>query len=110
MEKLILKKKEATAIRTMLNNKAQDKQACIEYYLKYRDAWKGGYLPLAQLGFDKFVQALYNGYEIEETPEDMVRNLFEKENAKSVNSQMSSVSAIRQTLALLNIKIEGVNA
>jgi hypothetical protein len=110
MEKIMLKKKEAAAIRTMLNNKAQDKQACIEYYLKYRDAWKGGYLPLAELGFDKFVQALYNGFEIEETPYDRVRNLFETENAKSVNHQISSASAIRSVLAILNIKIEGVNA
>lgn len=65
-----------------------------------------GYVTL--YGFDVLLQALVNGYEVEETPEDKVReffNAFSTPNAEGMYKR----NAICKTLDLLNIKIEGVN-
>ncbi|NUJ16264.1 DUF1642 domain-containing protein [Bacillus glycinifermentans] len=61
-------------------------------------------LDLFDLGFTDFLAALINGYEVEKTPEDKVREYF-------VNlSESCDRRAVISTLNLLGIKIEGVNA
>src|SRR5690348_13567984 len=66
-------------------------------------------------------QALVNGYEVEETPEDKVRKLFKEYDGWAEqaglngdeNLEMQWIAArnaIVETLSILNIKIEGVNA
>lgn len=75
-----------------------------------------------QDGFDKLFFALYNGYEVEETPRDKVKSFYETASTnKSILLQHSAISydevelqngimrGIEGTLNRLNIKIEGVN-
>ena len=55
-------------------------------------------------------EALVNGYEIEETPEDKVREYY-KDQIRYYNDHRDSTGqAILKILNILNIKIEGVNA
>lgn len=61
---------------------------------------------------DTFIRAVYIGYEVEETPEDKVREYY-KDQIKRASSRDGtdhvSPAAIRKVLDLLNIKIDGVN-
>ncbi|MED1923485.1 hypothetical protein [Bacillus velezensis] len=73
---------------------------------------------LAQLDLLTLAAALVNGYEVEATPEDRVREYFaelqEKERAAQSRGVTFSLECEREgvinTLNLLGIKIEGVNA
>lgn len=52
--------------------------------------------------------ALINGYEVEKTPEEKVREFYESHGGSP--SAEERKAAIRETLYKLGIKIEGVNA
>lgn len=58
---------------------------------------------------DEFIKALVNGYEVEETPEDKVREFFIKYDESNGEYSRGSRNAVVEILDLLNIKIEGVN-
>ena len=67
--------------------------------------------------FDILLSALVNGYTVEQTPEEMVWEYFESEMKSLLHHGKydgayyhGSTSAIKFTLDLLGIKIEGVNA
>lgn len=51
------------------------------------------------------MQALVNGYKVEKTPEEKVRELY-----RSGETTAHEAKAIKSTLNILGIKIEGVNA
>jgi hypothetical protein len=63
---------------------------------------------------DDFIAALYIGWEVEQTPEEKVREYYERSKPTGHHCEMQpgdfKVMAIRHTLNLLGIKIEGVNA
>lgn len=66
---------------------------------------------------EKIMSALVNGYTVEATPEEMVRNYYEIEMTLLAHLgkydgayHEGTTSAIKETLNLLGIKIEGVNA
>lgn len=58
------------------------------------------------------LDALVNGYQVEATPEQKVREYYEKagQQAQCDSCFKSEYRAIRRTLDLLGIQIEGVNA
>lgn len=66
---------------------------------------------------DLLMQALVNGYEIEKSPEDRVREYYERQivkmpgyfNYEHAASRLRR-STVIETLDMLGIKIEGVNA
>jgi hypothetical protein len=66
----------------------------------------------AELNFNGLLQSLVVGYEVEQTPEDKVRELF-KNPGPFYNGIGGTSTAyrdgIRETLDALNIKISGVN-
>ena len=73
----------------------------------------------AKENFDVYVQALVNGYVIEYTPEELVREYYKglKEAEDICESKGTGGSQFRQgwqsveeTLRILGIKIKGVNA
>ncbi|MGT4651506.1 hypothetical protein [Bacillus cereus] len=89
-----------------------------EYILSYRGEYVGHCAVLNDLSRVSLAAALINGYEIEKSPEQKVRDYYESNYAKHEKSKpfsdddcyMTGVShGIRQTLDLLGIKIEGVN-
>jgi hypothetical protein len=63
----------------------------------------------AEGGFTNIMQALVNGYEVEQTPEDEVLEMYARLDF-SYEPEKSIGKAIVRTLDILNIKIEGVNA
>jgi uncharacterized protein (UPF0297 family) len=63
--------------------------------------------------FDKLLNALVNGYEIEKSPEEKVREYYESLDKRPLCSEAygwHEAKAIKKTLDLLGIKIPGVNA
>ncbi|WGD77715.1 hypothetical protein P5643_13950 [Bacillus subtilis] len=80
--------------------------------------WSGEYAPLNDLDIMTLAAALVNGYEVEKTPEEKVREYFESLWSDYCNSDdpfievacESARAAVNETLNLLGIKIEGVNA
>ncbi|UVI31181.1 hypothetical protein [Paenibacillus spongiae] len=56
------------------------------------------------------VSALVNGCEVEETPEDKVRNKYISRHGDYSSSNIGYLQGIIFTLNTLNIEIEGVNA
>ncbi|SDJ62120.1 DUF1642 domain-containing protein [Paenibacillus naphthalenovorans] len=56
--------------------------------------------------FDTLLQALVNGYEVEQTPEEIIKHLYD--NMFSPN-QDAYRNGMIDTLNALNIKIKGVN-
>ncbi|NME91527.1 hypothetical protein [Bacillus velezensis] len=73
---------------------------------------------LAKLDLLTLAAALVNGYEVEATPEDRVREYFAELQEKQRTAQSRGVTfslecerdGVINTLNLLGIKIEGVNA
>ncbi|ATO08506.1 hypothetical protein ACJGE4_15605 [Bacillus velezensis] len=73
---------------------------------------------LAKLDLLTLAAALLNGYEVEATPEDRVREYYDELQEKQRTSQSRGVTfslecereGVINTLNLLGIKIEGVNA
>lgn len=65
---------------------------------------------------DDLIKALVNGYEIEETPEDKVREMYEAHFDDGERSPYDTgynegvQFGVKQTLDILNIKISGVSA
>jgi hypothetical protein len=66
---------------------------------------------------DELIKVLINGYEIEQTPEDVLRmyyDHFEKKKSQSVftpeyKEYLGKIIGIRMALRILGIKIEGIN-
>ncbi len=58
---------------------------------------------------DELMRALVIGYEIEKSPEEKLREYYESFNAK-IMEHVYARTAIRTTLDLLGITIEGINA
>lgn len=63
---------------------------------------------LEDLDIMTLAAALINGYEVEKTPEEKVREYYESHGGSP--SAEERKAAIRETLYKLGIKIEGVNA
>ncbi|MDE1404557.1 hypothetical protein CHCC16736_3521 [Bacillus licheniformis] len=70
--------------------------------------WFNEYAPLNNLYTIVLAAALINGYEVEKTPEEKVREYYESHGGSP--SAEERKAAIRETLYKLGIKIEGVNA
>jgi hypothetical protein len=78
------------------------------------EVFPSDYDQLNQLDLDTLIRALYIGYEVEQTPEDKVREFFKEHWDKLVDlvDQQEAKTicvTIYKTLDLLGIKIEGVN-
>ena len=72
------------------------------------------FLILNTVSFEKMMDIHYKGYELEETPEEKLISLFEKElNISSkYGSEISTgyVLGIQNTLDVLGIEIKGINS
>lgn len=64
-----------------------------------------------QNNYDELLSALVNGYTIEQTPEEKVREYYEDRRLSHAGSIADyQADAVKETLNLLGIKIEGINA
>ncbi|MCV4329287.1 hypothetical protein [Bacillus velezensis] len=83
-----------------------------------KDRWIEEFSCLNDLDIMTLAAALVNGYEVEATPEDRVREYFAELQEKQRTAQSRGVTfslecereGVINTLNLLGIKIEGVNA
>lgn len=64
------------------------------------------YAPVMEIGLQTLMTALVNGYEVVETPEEKVRGYY---RGIFDYSPKHPRMAVRETLDLIGIKIEGVN-
>lgn len=63
----------------------------------------------SRVNMQLYFEALVNGYEVEQTPEDKVRDYFNYCKNSAAPEIRSEMYGIRNTLNILGIKIEGVN-
>jgi len=62
---------------------------------------------------DLLMSALVNGYEVEQTPEDRLRDYYDRLDKRPLSETPPgwyTACGVRNTLDILGIKIEGVNA
>lgn len=92
------------------------KEDVLEYHVTRE--WTDRFSPLNDLDTVTIAAALINGYEVEKTPEEKVREYYDELCDKFDHACWSSdeleygckKQAVRETLDKLGIKIEGVNA
>jgi hypothetical protein len=58
---------------------------------------------------DLFAQAVLNGYEVEQTPEDEIRVYYQRFSKGTHSYDEGYCAGVIDTLKILNIKIKGVN-
>lgn len=110
-EKVVIMKDQAEAIERLLRNEWSKKQILICHF-ETPNGWdikdNNGltYNHLNHMDFEELVKALYIGYVVKKTPEEMVL-MFYQEEKKFCNKE--AYLAIERTLHLLGIEIEGVN-
>lgn len=76
MNKIILTKAQDVAIRKFTHEHTRDKQQVILGYINNSHGWAAEYKPLADMGFDTFVLALYNDYEIEKDLDERISDIL----------------------------------
>lgn len=112
MSKVVVTKEVAEAIERYLDGDDTYREKLLEDHAgnyssgaNWSDFYDGKvYNALDSLSLMEMAEILVNGYEVEKTPEDKVRELFE-----SSPFAIERKSGIVRTLNLLGIKIEGVN-
>lgn len=78
----------------------------VNYYIQNNKDWRDDFKPLKDMGFDKFVAALVNGWEVEKTPHERIKEYYDT-NANLGNTLVTA--GVRNTLKYLDIKIAGIN-
>lgn len=114
-KKVTLPREVAEAIEMYLTE--FDKRALLHTFCDPKTkGWTPRYSVFHNVNLDTLMSALVNGFEIEQSPEEKVREYYE------ANEQMEdwigqdghdarlTLDVIEQTLDLLGIKIEGINA
>lgn len=86
----------------------------IVYFVLNPDPTERGIAPLRKIPFNTLLAALVNGYEREKAPEDPRHVELRKEyvwrNEGSSSYSSGMADGIRYAVAMLGVKIEGVNA
>jgi len=120
MEKVTVSKEVAEAIGFQLSRRS--KSDLLDAKAKHINC--GGYFlnssaVLNDVSLETLAKALYIGYELEKSPEVMVREYYEgliasEEALESIGNSGAQFrqgwQSVRETLHILGIKIEGVNA
>lgn len=120
-DKVVITKDQAEAIERLLRNEWSKKQILICHF-ETPNGWdikdNNGltYNHLNHMDFEELVKALYIGYEVEPTPEEIILNRYNqaKEGAKDVANiykqyEGGAVDAIEMVLRTLKIEIEGIH-
>ncbi|MEG7333299.1 hypothetical protein [Bacillus sp. 0102A] len=110
-------KEQAEVIQKFMDG-GKDRSGSDLLRLHAKDCWGKEYSCLNDLDLMTLAAALVNGYEVEKTPEEKVREYFESLWSDYCDSDdpfievacESARAAVKETLNLLGIKIEGVNA
>ncbi|WP_090573895.1 hypothetical protein [Paenibacillus sp. OV219] len=87
-----------------------DTERCIKEYIEYGHTWNKYLKPLKDMGFDKFVAAVVNGWEVEKTPHEKVKEYYDNQASLADHHRNTSLVTISHILLHLGIKIDGINA
>lgn len=133
MNKVIIPREVAEAIESFLyynnyDDSSKENKEFLKGFLVYKhhkvihlgDGWGGigdtKYAALNDISTYDLMRALVNGYEVEKTPEEQLRELYEEyiQDATSLdydrNTQgEAAASTMEQTLDILGIVIKGIN-
>lgn len=99
-EKVKLPRKIAERLDDIIGNPFNDSfySQLMEYKNKYPS-------DITQNSWDKVIEAIVNGYVVEETPEEKIWDFYHTK----ASCDMHPHHAIQHVLNILNIKIDGVN-
>lgn len=115
-EKVILPRDVAKAIEAIIGRGGEDKDIIAYAMDRYTVKDASVIFHYAQENFHDIMSALVNGYTVEQTPEEKVREYYDEqerladEAAYDGDYNAGQAYAIEHTLNLLGITIEGINA
>jgi hypothetical protein len=101
MEKVMLSKEEAKALESALEVNGGDKANVVHWHA--RELWSNEREVLNDLDLDTVCRALYEGYEIEPSPEEKIKTYYD------ATPKGYTTAVIEDVLNLLNIQIQGIN-
>jgi hypothetical protein len=107
MEKVTLPKEVAEAMENLLSRGAEDKDIIAYGMARFTTENAGEIYRYAQDNFYGLMSALVNGYQVEQTPEERLREYYD--NMLFANGDTYS-DVIKHTLDILGIEIDGINA
>jgi hypothetical protein len=105
-EKIKLPKKVAKDIEFIKSFAKWTDREIIAAKAKEDAPFNGAYSGLNECDFDTLLRALVNGYEVEKTPEEEVRELY---RGYIEAGHQSEAAAIRAAFIRYGVRIEGVN-
>jgi len=104
IKKPVITKEQADAIETFLEKGTKEDLLTAKVHCcHFGDEYSG----INTIDIMMLAAALINGYEVEKTPEEKVREYYESYGGSP--SAMERKEAVQDTLDLLGIEIEGVN-
>ncbi|SCY99219.1 MULTISPECIES: hypothetical protein [unclassified Lysinibacillus] len=104
-EKVKISREVAEALQTVLPN--GNISGCIEKHVRGWDYEPK--LPLNKLSTEEFARCCLIGYEIEETPEEQLASVYQRNKGSLILTNEGLAEGIKFTLEMLNIKIKGIN-
>jgi hypothetical protein len=119
MNKVTLPREVAQSIEAIIGRGGEDKDIIAYAMDRFAIEDASVIFRYAQENFNDLMSALVNGYTIEQTPEEKVREYYEGliDTSTDVRNYSADrelaryeISGVKQTLDLLGIPIEGINA
>lgn len=108
-----LKQEQADALKLILQHKPADEIILLhsQTIIITHERWKEDLEPLNDLTMDELIRALYFGYEIAKTPEELLLQEFEQAEAR-YGAQSASVfrTGLQLAAEIFGHKVAGVNA
>jgi hypothetical protein len=117
VELMTVSKEVAEALEKVKEDQKNNFARIVEYHVEESPEWSSELAPLNSLSLDSMIRALYIGYEVEKTPEEKIKELFD-----SYGPQLTGFRAghhepddervqmgIKLTLDKLGMKVEGIN-
>jgi hypothetical protein len=107
---ITLKKHIAGAIDSVMMNNS--KEEIIVEHANGNNEWTGEWSPLNALSLDSLIRAVYIGYEVEKTPEEKVKELYDNYGPNSQGHQVNMDERVQMGIKLalksIGMKVEGI--
>ena len=108
MEKFKVDKKTFDALEKWKEKRINPFKTAMELKSKGSVFISNDFLPLNNLDMEQLAKCLIVGYELKETPEEKLLNLYKMDSSNEYENGIDR--GIKMTLDILNIKIKGINS
>ncbi|SDX64459.1 hypothetical protein [Salimicrobium album] len=117
MNKVTLTKQQAEALQSMLRDGCE-KENVIKFLAREDKFVSEVHEPLNNMPILEIAAAIINGYDVEQTPEEKLKDYYDEHNIDNfinddfsgpINVAKGRRDGILKTLAVLDIEIEGIN-